>query len=43
VSLGFFAEQIREKFVENHREKEYAKSLYDDFAVDSMAKNLTVY
>jgi hypothetical protein len=34
VTLGFFVENQREHFVEHLREKQYAKSFYDDFKVD---------
>src|SRR5215510_12056418 len=39
VSLGFFAEDLREKFVEKHRIHEYARSLYDDLKKDSVDLN----
>jgi hypothetical protein len=42
VTMGFFAEQLREKVVESHREGEYAKSLYDDLVVDSMVIQRTI-
>jgi len=35
VTLGFLAENLREKVVENHRIHEYARSLYDDLKKDS--------
>ena len=35
VSLGFFAEQLREHFVESKREKEYVQSLYNDLKTDT--------
>jgi hypothetical protein len=35
VTLGFFAENIREHFAETEKAKEYAKSLYDDLKLDS--------
>ena len=35
VSLGFFAENLREHYVENKRAEEYAYSLYDDLKVDT--------
>ena len=35
VTLGFFAENVREHYIENVREKEYAQSLYDDLKVDT--------
>ncbi len=37
VFLGFVAENLRENSVERHREKEYARSLYDEFYADSVA------
>ena len=36
VFCGFLAENIREHSVEKHREKEYAKALYDEFLADSV-------
>jgi hypothetical protein len=35
VTLGFFAEQIRENFVEHHLEKQYIQSLYEDLQTDT--------
>jgi hypothetical protein len=35
VTLGFFAENIREHFIEAKRAKEYAQSLYDDLKIDT--------
>ncbi|TAM97801.1 MAG: hypothetical protein EPN39_10510 [Chitinophagaceae bacterium] len=35
VTLGFFAENIREHYVEKERANEYAQSLYDDLKVDT--------
>jgi len=37
VFLGFVAENIREHKVEREREKEYARSLYDEFYADSVS------
>ena len=37
VFLGFLAENFREHTVEREREKEYARSLYDEFYADSVA------
>src|SRR5688572_29283964 len=37
VFLGFVAENIREHSVERKREKEYARSLYDELYGDSVA------
>ena len=36
VTLGFFAENIREHYIENERAKQYAQSLYDDLKVDTL-------
>ena len=41
VTLGFFAEQLREHFVEKKHEKEYALSLYNDLKVDTAVLNRT--
>ena len=38
VTMGFFAEQIRESFVERSHEKEYIQSFYEDLSKDQ--KNL---
>jgi hypothetical protein len=35
VTLGFFSENIRERYVEHERAQQYAQSLYDDFKVDT--------
>ena len=35
VFCGFLAENLREHYVENLRAKEFARSLYDDFKVDT--------
>lgn len=35
VTLGFFAENLREHFVENKRTEEYVHSLYDNLKVDT--------
>lgn len=35
VTLGFFAENMREKIVDKGKAKEYAQSLYDDLKVDT--------
>ncbi len=37
VTLGFFAENIRERITESHREKEFAKALYTELLDDSTA------
>ena len=36
VTLGFFAENIRERITESHREKEFARQLYSELKEDSM-------
>lgn len=43
VTLGFFAENQREHYLEHQREKEYAKSLYDDLKVDTMVIQRTIH
>jgi hypothetical protein len=42
VTLGFFAEQIRENITDQHREKEYMKSMIEDLMVDttSLSSNI---
>ena len=35
VTLGFLVENQREHYIEHTREKQYVKSLYDDFKVDT--------
>jgi hypothetical protein len=35
VTLGFFAENIRESFTEHHQEKEYILSFYEDLKTDT--------
>jgi len=35
VTLGFFAENIRERITESHREKEFAQQLYSELKTDS--------
>ena len=35
ITLSFFVENLREKYVENKRAKEYAQSLYDDLKIDT--------
>ena len=39
VTLGFFAENKREEMVENHREKQYMQSLYEDLKKDTSMLN----
>jgi hypothetical protein len=36
VTLGFFAENIRERATESHREKEFARQLYSELKEDSI-------
>jgi len=40
VFCGFLAENIREHKVERHREKEFAKELYNELLADSAAANI---
>lgn len=35
VTLGFFAENLRENYMENVRIRQYAQSLYDDLKIDT--------
>jgi hypothetical protein len=42
VTLGFFVENRREHYVEHLREKEYAKSLYDDLTIDTATIQRTI-
>ena len=42
VTLGFFAENIREHASETDKAKEYAQSLYDDFKIDTAAIQRTI-
>jgi hypothetical protein len=39
VTMGFFAENIRESIVENHKEKEYIRSLSNDLEADTAKLN----
>lgn len=41
VTLGFFAEQVREGFVERRQQKEYIKSFYEDLKTDTL--RITTY
>jgi hypothetical protein len=43
VTLGFFAENLRERFSEHQRAKEYAGLLVDDFTTDIHELNRTSY
>ena len=40
--LRFLAENIREHSIEKHREKEYARALYDEFLADSVAFTIKI-
>ncbi len=42
VTMGFFAEQIREGFAEHHQEKEYIFSFYEDLKTDTIRLNYLV-
>ena len=42
VTLGFFAEQLREHYVEINTEKEYVESLYNDLKTDSLTIQLRI-
>ncbi|MCC3155298.1 hypothetical protein Q3A66_19685 [Hymenobacter sp. BT770] len=42
VTLSFMAENIREHYVEGQREREYARSLYDDLRVDTLTIRRTL-
>ncbi len=42
VTLGFFAENIRERYIENHRAEEYMHSLYDDLKIDTNTIQRTI-
>lgn len=42
VTLGFFAENIRENISDANKGKEYAKSLYDDLKVDTAVIQRTI-
>src|SRR5438874_1218692 len=37
VTMGFFAENIREHYAERTMEKQYVKSLHDDLSIDTAA------
>src|SRR6201989_1197714 len=39
VTMGFFAENIRENYVEHKRAREYASLLIEDLATDTVAFN----
>jgi hypothetical protein len=41
VTLGFFAENMREHYAENKKAKEYAQSLYDDLKIDTFVLQRT--
>ncbi len=42
VTLGFFAENVREDISDNGKEKQYVNSLYDDMRQDSIRINATL-
>jgi hypothetical protein len=42
VSLGFFAESLREKIVDSKRQQEYAQTLYEDLKVDTTLLNASI-
>jgi len=42
VTLGFFAENIREKVVESHREKEYMITMVQDLKEDTSRINISI-
>jgi hypothetical protein len=42
VTMGFYAEQIREKIAEDSKAKEYAQSLYDDLKIDTAIIQRTI-
>lgn len=42
VTLGFIAENIREKYIERHRAEEYMHSLYDDLKIDTNTIQRTI-
>jgi hypothetical protein len=42
VTLGFFAEQLREHYIEIKTEKEYVESLYNDLKKDSLTIQLRI-
>jgi hypothetical protein len=39
VTMGFYAEQIRENSVDRHREKEYVRSMIEDLKADTASFN----
>ncbi len=42
VTMGFIAENVREKIVENHREKEFAITLMEDLKNDTLDLNKSI-
>jgi hypothetical protein len=42
VTLGFFAEQLREHYIEINTEKDYVESLYNDLKMDSLTIQLRI-
>ena len=43
VTLGFLVENQREHYVEGHRAKQYAKSLYEDIKLDTVQININIW
>src|SRR5205085_12415934 len=43
VTLGFFAENMRERITESHREKEFAQQLYSELKEDSVVVAQKIY
>ena len=43
VTLGFFAEQVRENFADHEREKEYMKSMVEDLKSDTALLSLNIH
>src|SRR5574339_500541 len=43
VTLGFLVENQREHYVEGHRAKQYAKSLYADIKLDTVQININIW
>jgi len=39
ITLGFFAENIREIYIESHREKEYMQTMVQDLKEDTSRIN----
>jgi hypothetical protein len=43
VSLGFFAENVREQHIEKHREISYLRNVHDDLVLDLKNIETVVY